>query len=291
MVTAVTDARSNANDQIAHAATVLKRSPDLRKMFEAISRGGKTPKTVRTLMKLTRFSQVRVSQLARKLADEILAEQVKVDGKIAYAKDRFLASRRSRIIALATNPEKLKSLPTKTSPKVGFGGAIRLRVPRAKVMVTHVTADDIDQFAKIRRIKAAPAKTVSEATFKKGVQKIIGEAGKFQDWGGEPNDLFTTRVRLGGKRIAAAFAFKGPGKSGLLTPAKLGKNGDQIQRLFKSPAELFIVQYHAQVSETVIEEMKTWATVKSLNDEKRIYYGIIDGQDSHRLIAAYPTRF
>lgn len=79
-----------------------------------------------------------------------------------------------------------------------------------------------------------------------GMQQVLGEKGKFQDWGGEGNDLWTTRLRLGGKRRATAFAFKSGGTPGKLTPAKMGRNGDQIQRLFQSPADVFIVQSGAR---------------------------------------------
>ena len=92
----------------------------------------------------------------------------------------------------------------------------------------------------MRKVKVNSAtKKISEKAFKNGIMKLIGETGNFQDWGGEPNDLYTSKLRHKGKRRAIAFAFKGPGTAGVLTPKKLGKNGDQIQRLFLSPAEIF----------------------------------------------------
>lgn len=106
---------------------------------------------------------------------------------------------------------------------------------------------------------------------------------RFQDWGGEPNDLYTTKVRFKGKRRPVAFAFKGPGTKGMLTPKKLGKNGDQIQRLFLSPADIFLVQYHDQVGQAVYEQMKVFATVCSIREGKQIWYGVIDGDDSNRI--------
>jgi hypothetical protein len=77
----------------------------------------------------------------------------------------------------------------------------------------------------------------------------------------------------------------------VLTPKKLGKNGDQIQRLFLSPAEIFIVQYHDTVGQAVVEQVKTSASLNSVREGKRIYYGIIDGDDTNRLIMAYPKQF
>jgi len=115
-------------------------------------------------------------------------------------------------------------------------------------------------------------------------------AGSFRI-GAEPNDLYTSKVRYKGNRRAIAFAFKGPGTTGTLTPRKLGKNGDQIQRLFLSPAEFFIIQYHGQIGQAVIEQMKAFASLNSVREGKTIWYGVIDGDDSNRLIAAYPRHF
>jgi len=291
LITPVSDARSNANDQIAHAVAVLKRSPKLRKMFEAIYRGGKKPKPVSQLMRLTDYGQVQVLQLGGKLADQQLVHKTRVGAEMAYEKDRFFAANRVKILRYANNPSNLKNLPTKVSPRASSAGPLRIVIQGRKVRIKEITADDIDQFAAVRRITTAPVQRISENAFKNGVQKIIREKGKFQDWGGEPNDLFTTRVRIKGKRMATAFAFKGPGTSGILTPAKLGKNGDQIQRLFLSPADIFIVQYHGQIGQAVVEQMKAFATINSVREDKQVWYGIIDGEDTNRLMAAYRDQF
>jgi hypothetical protein len=291
MVVAVNDIRSNPNEQIAHAVGVLKRSARLQEMFDAICKGGKKPKTVKRLMQRTGRSQVTVLQLGGKLADAQLVHKTKVDGETAYAKDRYLASKRATIQRLIKDPKKLDKLPTKYSPRQGGAAVVKIVVPRAKIQIREVTCDDFDQFSKIKKIAFAPKKTVSERAFKDGILKLIGDSGKFQDWGGEPNDLYTSRLRYKGNRRAIAFAFKGPGTTGALTPRKLGKNGDQIQRLFLSPAEIFIVQYHDQIGQAVIEQMKAFASLNSVREGKAIWYGVIDGDDSNRLIAAYPRHF
>jgi hypothetical protein len=77
----------------------------------------------------------------------------------------------------------------------------------------------------------------------------------------------------------------------VLTPKKLGKNGNQIQRLFLSPAEIFVVQYHSQIDQDVIEQMRAFAALNSVREGKRIWYGLIDGDDTNRLLAAYPRQF
>ena len=251
MPIAVSDARSNPNDQIAHAANSLRSSPRRKKVFVEIYRGKKKAKTVAELMKAAKLTQVAVLQDGGKLSGLHIVNQIKVDGKTAYEKDTFIATNKNKILALAGNLKKLKEYPTKYNQKPSGGGSgpLRVIVQGAKVQITPVTCDDFDQFAKAKKFKTAPKKAISEKAFKAGVLKLIGDKGNFQDWGGEKNDLYTTKLKFKGQRRPVALAFKGPGMQGTLTPKKLGKNGDQIQRLFLSAAEIFIVQYHSQIDQ------------------------------------------
>lgn len=292
MTVAVSDARSNANDQIAHAANALRSSPRRKKVFIEIYRGKKKAKTVAELMRATKLTHVAVLQDGGKLAGLHIVNQIKIDGKTAYEKDVFIATNKNKILALAGNPKKLKEYPTKYNQKPSIGGGpIRVIVQGAKVQIMPVTFDDFDQFSKAKRIKSAAGRVISEKAFKSGILRLVGDKGNFQDWGGEKNDLYTTKLKFKGQRRLVAFAFKGPGTQGTLTPRKLGKNGDQIQRLFLSAAEIFIVQYHSQIDQSVIEQMVAFATMNSVREGKRIWYGVIDGDDTNRLMAAYPKAF
>jgi len=71
----------------------------------------------------------------------------------------------------------------------------------------------------------------------------------------------------------------------------MGKNGDQIQRLFKSAASIFFVQYWGQIAESVTEQMQEFARAKSAIEGDPILFGVIDGDDSNRLIKAYAKHF
>lgn len=71
----------------------------------------------------------------------------------------------------------------------------------------------------------------------------------------------------------------------------MGHNGDQITRLFQSTAEVFIVQYWQEIDERILDMMKPMAYAKSLADGRKVWYGVIDGQDSNRLYRAYPSQF
>jgi len=288
MIQHVTDTRSNSNDQIKRAVDVIGRSKHRLRVFKEIYRGKKSFKTVSALVKATKLSPVRVLQEGAKLSGNGIVHPTKVDGETVYGKDTFYKTNRAKILQLVGNPKKLAKLPTKTQPFVN-GIKTVIKVLGREPKIKEIFIDGIDSFKAVKKIKSASAYIpIKEKEFKQGIQKILGQPGKFQDWGGEKNDLMSTRLYLGGKRIPVAFAFKGIGMTGELTPAKMGKNGDQIQRLFESDAEVFILQYWAAINERVREQMRAFATLTSLQRGERVYYCIIDGEDTARLIQAYP---
>jgi hypothetical protein len=289
-VFSITDTSGNRNDKIANAAKVLGNSIDRVKVFEAIYQGKKTRKSVYDIMQATNLTPVRVLQEAKKLASEDIVIQI---GKrnILYEKMDFYTHNRGRILSLARNKDKLAHFPTKTNPQ----GQLRVvSVKYDKNFVDHkfVSVDDIDSFSKIRKVKNANlSQRAYESVIKKALKSIIGEQGEFIDWGGETDDLYSTRLVLNGRRCRAAFALKGRATTGVLTPKKMGKNSDQIQRLFKSPADAFFVVYQGQIDESVIHQMQQFAIASSVTERKRVYFGVIDELDIARLMAAYPEAF
>lgn len=285
----VSDIRSNPQDQIAHAARVLGHSAHRRKVFEAIYNGKKKIKTLEEIKNLTCLNEIRILQEAGKLAGNKIVEKTKINNKAAYKKDPFYTQNKSKILSLAKNKKALDSFPTKTNP---ISKIIKIQMPRNKVSVRQVFIDDITSFKKAKGIhRATLMRPIDEIKFKHGVKRLLGEFGTFQDWGGEKNDLFSTRVLIQNKRKSTAFAFKGKGTKGPLTPKKMGKNGDQIQRLFSSPAEVFIIQYWNIIDQSIFEQMRTSALSKSYLESRPIYYCIIDGLDTSRLVLAYPEYF
>jgi len=285
----VSDKASNKEENIRHAAEVLGKSKDRKRVFEAIYFGKKNVKTVEEIVEATGLPRKRVLEEAVRLANQQIALKVRVNGKLAYQKDGFIASNKSKILRVAGRPSEIAKIPTKRNLAVTVSREVIARLPKAAVNVDKITIDDIDNFSEARKIgRTNPPKPMREETIKNLFKRILGEEGAFKDWGGEKNDLYTTRVRIDGKRYYAAFAFKGKGTKGKLTPAKMGSNADQIQRLFTTEAEVFIVQYWGQIDQSVIEQMRPFAMAKSASEgSKTIYYGIIDGQDTQRLLAAY----
>lgn len=290
MTTRVTDPRSNAHDQIAYIAKAVGRSPARIAVFEFIHKGKPKLKSVSEIERGTKLPRKRVLDEAKWLVNKEVVKQTKKDDEIAYEKDTFCYTNRKKIIQYAKNPAQLKGLPTKVSP--AGTATVVLKPPKARFQTATLTVASVDQFEKVKKVKGtSPPVTISETRFKNGVKKLLGEQGQFKDWGGETSDLFTSRLKIKGKRLAAAFAFKGPGKKGLLTPATLGRNGDQIQRLFIEDGDVFFVQYVGQIAPSVLRDMSAWAVYKSLSTGRKIYYGVIDGEDSARLVAAYPKAF
>jgi hypothetical protein len=294
MVVNVTDARSSPSDQIAHAVKVLGRSKDRLAIFKAIYHGKQQAKTVENIHKMTGLARKRILEEAIKLAKNQIVHQSKKDGDTAYVKDSFYAAQKIKILALVKDPKQLARFPTKTTPRPIGSSTITIQIPQQRVRARLITIDEIDSFSKVRKNYDNADKTfkpILETKFKEGIKRILGEQGRFKDWGGERNDLLTTRLKIKSRRRATAFAFKGRGKRGKLTPASMGKNGDQIQRLFLSPVEVFIVQYWGQIDESVLEQMGEFAKAKSVAEAKEILYGIIDGHDTKRIIDTYPEAF
>ena len=293
MPLSVSDARSNAADQIAHVVQVLGRANQRIAVFKAVYFGKRQVKTVNEIAAATGLDRIRVLTEGKKLANNQIVRQIRAAGITAYEKDPFYSAQKERILRLVRNPVALANLATKTRPKVPWAKPVTIRVPRQRVQAQYITIEDIDSFRRARRVRGESGqfKPTPEVRFKKGIAQILGEHGQFADWGGERNDLYTSRVRISGRRFAAAFAFKGPGTRGVLTPKKMGKNGDQIQRLFKTAATVFLIQYWGQIDESVVEQMEEFAKAKSAVDGSLVRFGIIDGDDSERLLRAYPKAF
>lgn len=292
MSTNVSDPSANRNNKIANAAKVIGRSKDRKKVFLTIYTGKKKVKTVSDLLVLSKLkNKVRVLQEAKELFSEDIIKKLpnKIKNETAYEKIDFYTRNKDTIIRLVNNKKKLEKFPTNVNPQFSMA-PIKVQIPKNFVSTQQVYIDDL--FPKVKKLKSEMEQnTIYESEIKDGLKKIIGESGNFTDWGGETNDLFSTCIKINGKRKCIAFGLKGKGTKGKLTPKKMGKNGDQLQRLFKSPADILVVQYYSQIDESILDLMKTLAITKSVTENKKIYFGIIDGQDTSRLVKAYPKEF
>lgn len=67
-----------------------------------------------------------------------------------------------------------------------------------------------------------------------------------------------------------------------MTVKNLGKNGDQISRLFDEPADIFILHHCNRVTAEMIKTMRAFAS----NYQKLSRFCIIDGEDTIRVLKA-----
>jgi hypothetical protein len=286
----VTDIRSNLNDQIANAAKIVGRSKHRQVVFEQIYKGKRITKTIAQLKTATGLSEVRILQVGSVLAGHHLVEKVRK----GYKKYPFFSLHYRKVLTFARNPDRLKKLPTKISPHFA-SEKVHVIFPSNAAKAIHITIDHIDSFCKVRFVKdstsAAKGSRLSEAQIKSAIKTIIGESGTCKDWGGEKNDLFTTKVRIKGMRRPAVFAFKGKATKEPLTLEKMGKRADQVIRLFSdSVAEVYLIVFQGQVAPIVLEQMKALAVAKALASQN-VFFGIFDDDDLIRLQIAYPSAF
>jgi len=292
----VSDIKGNSNDHFVYAAKKIWKSELKKKVFRAIYFGKKGIKTVEYIAKATGLSRKAVLDTAKKLETAKLIHQTKqkYKGDTAYTKDDAYKGNWQKVLNYSGDSKKLDKVPTKVNPQGRGKATINIRIPTNKVKIQQVTIDDISSFSKIKNKN--PNRSIAkipETRMKKGILKILNETSKPpKDWGGEKNDIFTNKLKIGNKRFHAAFALKGPGKTvSKLMPKDMGKNGDQIQRLHRSSAQVFFVQYWKDIGQEILDQMEQLALAKSYSEGRTIYFGIIDGDDSSRLIQAYPNAF
>ena len=158
-------------------------------------------------------------------------------------------------------------------------------------MAEELFVEQIDSFVKAGDINAREVRLLlpldlTEDHVQTAFEEIIGENFHQRDWGGETNDLFTSHIRVGGKRLRAAFLMKGRGTRGKLTISKCGKNGDQIVRLMEAPAGLYIIQHVDEIDERVISDLEGKVRLRNRTGD-RCHMCIIDGTDTARIMKAY----
>lgn len=291
----VSDHLSNSPEQIKKIAKVVG-SGQRRKVFEAIYFHKKQIKAIPEIVTRSGVPRLRVLQEARELCRKgVVKSAPKQNGEVAYEMIEAIHAHKREILRYAADPAKLAKLSTKHQPSitVNVKGAVSRGSSLGRPVVKKITVDDIDSFKAVKGVRPDGnlPESLSETVFKKGLQAIIGEAADWKDWGGELFDVATTRVVLDGKRISSVFALKGPGTKGALVPGKMGKNGDQIQRMYLADAKLFVVQYWRDVKPSIDSLMRSMAVEKANATGEKIYYAVMDGADSHRLYRAYSSKF
>jgi hypothetical protein len=150
--------------------------------------------------------------------------------------------------------------------------------------------EELDCFSRIAQ-RPSPNKaralrvlsSIPESEIKSAFAEIIGESSVTKDWGGETCDLISHLVTVDGERMPTAFLLKGPASFSPMKATHLGKNGDQIVRLFSEEAELFVLQHCHDVTSPVRAQMRAFAQQIS----RLKFFSIIDGHSTYRILSAY----
>lgn len=149
-----------------------------------------------------------------------------------------------------------------------------------------VSPRQIDQFAHVdfdapvSRSDLEALRDVPEAEVKAVFAQLLGEPVIPKDWGGEQMDLWTTRLLVDGVQLSAAFLLKGPAKFAPMTVAMLGKNGDQLERLARTAADILVLQHCHEITPPVVSTLRAHAS--DYRNPRR--YLIIDGYDTLRIL-------
>lgn len=153
----------------------------------------------------------------------------------------------------------------------------------------YVHPSEIDQFSEVdfqRRLSSKHLSAVAltaEQTVKEALAKILGDPRTAKDWGGERSDHYSTQLTIGGVPHRSAWLLKGKSVKTDMRIAHLGKNGDQIDRLFSEPADLYVVQSNQKISSDVRNMLDVYA-----HDYRRVSrYSLLDGYDTARVLLAH----
>ena len=128
-------------------------------------------------------------------------------------------------------------------------------LPMPFLQTLEMRPKDIGQFAGMdeewtpSKAEFERMRTVPEQAVKELMCQLLGEHTVPKDWGGEESDVFTANLSVHGRRATAALLLKGPACFHPMKPTDLGKNGDQLYRLFNIPAQVFVVQHGSSLTQ------------------------------------------
>lgn len=142
---------------------------------------------------------------------------------------------------------------------------------------------DVDFSRPLSRAELDRMAECAESQVKASILEILSETSVDKDWGGERSDAYTTQVSVDGERLRSAWLLKGKSVKRPMRVADLGKNGDQIDRLFSEPADFYVVQSNQQITSAVRNMLDIYA-----HDVRHpSLYTILDGQDTARILIAH----
>ncbi|BDM25281.1 methyltransferase [Pseudomonas sp. LRP2-20] len=126
---------------------------------------------------------------------------------------------------------------------------------------------------------------VPELTVKELICQLLGEHSVPSDWGGEECDVLSANLLVDGNRHTGAFLLKGPARFHPMKPTDLGKNGDQLYRLFNIPAQIYVIQHCHSIGAAVRKQAEAFALARNFIAPCKIVF--IDGLTTARLLRAH----
>lgn len=154
-----------------------------------------------------------------------------------------------------------------------------------------LSPEEIDSFQNISTVKETEIADIvplqlPEALIKEYFCDIIGNPFAQKDWGGETCDIFCN-IQFRRKAVPAAFLLKGKAYANRpLRISDLGKNGDQLVRMFSLQAEVFVIQSNGPVDGAVYSQVQAQVAEKLMTNQP-VYYLVLDGIQTARLLRAY----
>jgi hypothetical protein len=164
-------------------------------------------------------------------------------------------------------------------------------MPLPFITTLELRPEEIEQFAgmdetwfpseaEFKRMTMVPEQIVKEL-----ICRLLGDHSVPNDWGGEESDVLSANLVLDGRRHVGAFLLKGPARFHPMKPTDLGKNGDQLYRLFNIPAQIYVVQHCHDIGAAVRKQAEAFALARSFVAPCRVVF--MDGLTSARLLRAH----
>ncbi|POA21651.1 methyltransferase [Pseudomonas sp. FW300-N1A1] len=126
---------------------------------------------------------------------------------------------------------------------------------------------------------------VPELTVKQLICHLLGDHFIPNDWGGEESDVLSANLMVEGRRHVGAFLLKGPARFHPMRPTDLGKNGDQLYRLFNIPAQIYVVQHCHLIGAAVRKQAEAFALARSFVAPCQVVF--MDGLTTARLLRTH----
>ncbi|MGR0116403.1 methyltransferase [Ralstonia pseudosolanacearum] len=151
--------------------------------------------------------------------------------------------------------------------------------------------EEIEQFAGMdetwfpSKAEFSSMRMIPEQVVKELICRLLGEHSVPSDWGGEEGDVLSANLLVNGRRHTGAFLLKGPARFHPMKPTDLGKNGDQLYRLFNIPARIYVVQHCHTIGAAVRKQAEAFALARSFIAPCQVVF--MDGLTTARLLRAH----